>query len=128
MDPMWLIDKIAEARISEAMERGEFDHLPGAGEPLALDDTALVPEELRVAYRLLKNAGYLPPELQLRREIHGIAELLPATQDPLESGRLRHRLIQLLSTLSAARGGGRDLRAESDYYQKLLKKMEQRRG
>ena len=60
---MMLIDQIAERHIQQAIERGEFDDLPGAGRPLGLEDDALVPEELRAGYRLLRNAGYLPPEL-----------------------------------------------------------------
>ncbi|HEY7527996.1 MAG TPA: DnaJ family domain-containing protein, partial [Candidatus Deferrimicrobiaceae bacterium] len=66
MDPLALL---AESKIREAMERGEFDRLPGAGKPLSLDDDSMVPHELRVAYRILKNAGCLPPELELRKEI-----------------------------------------------------------
>jgi hypothetical protein len=60
---MLSLDAIAERRIREAQERGELDDLPGAGAPLALDDDALIPEDLRAAYRVLKNSGFLPPEL-----------------------------------------------------------------
>jgi hypothetical protein len=126
MAAMWLLDKIAEARISEAVERGEFDNLPGAGQPLELDDDALVPEELRAAYRLLKNAGYLPPALQMRREIHDVRELLRAAEEPAESGRLARRLNHLLAALSAARGGQGDLRVDADYHRQLLQHMERR--
>jgi len=125
---MWLLDQLAEARIREAVERSEFDDLPGAGEPLELDDDTLVPEELRAGYRLLKNAGCLPPELQLRREIHDVCALLTAARDAVESGRLARRLNHLLSTLAAARGGNGDLRMEADYYQKLRRRVEQGRG
>ena len=45
----------AEQRILEAQTQGVFDDLPGAGAPLKLDDDAMVPEELRAAYRILKN-------------------------------------------------------------------------
>ena len=49
---------LAERKIEEAIERGELDDLPGAGQPLDLDDLdPLLPEELRMAYRILKNAG-----------------------------------------------------------------------
>ena len=49
---------LAERKIAAAIERGEFDDLPGAGQPLDLDDLdPLMPEELRMAYRILKNAG-----------------------------------------------------------------------
>jgi hypothetical protein len=59
---MLLFELIAEQKIREAIERGELDDLPGQGRPLDLTDDRLVPEELRMAYRLLKNAGFVPPE------------------------------------------------------------------
>jgi hypothetical protein len=52
-----MLDLIAERKIAEAISRGELDNLPGAGRPLELDDDALIPEDLRVAVRILKNAG-----------------------------------------------------------------------
>jgi Domain of unknown function (DUF1992) len=64
-----MLDFLAERRIAEAVSRGELDDLPGAGRPLELDDDALVPEELRLAYRILKNAGFVPPEVEALNEI-----------------------------------------------------------
>ena len=63
---MWLLDELAERHIAAARDRGELDNLPGAGRPLALEDDSMVPEELRAAYRLMKNAGLIPQELVLR--------------------------------------------------------------
>ena len=54
---MLLLELLAEKKIAEAAERGDLDDLPGAGRPLDLEDDALVPEELRMANRILKNAG-----------------------------------------------------------------------
>jgi hypothetical protein len=59
----------------EAVSRGEFDDLPGAGRPLDLNDDPLVPQELRVAYRILKNAGYLPPEVGAVNEMSSSSAL-----------------------------------------------------
>jgi hypothetical protein len=59
-----MFELIAERKIAEAIARGELDDLPGAGRPLDLDDDAMIPEELRLAHRILKNAGYVPPELE----------------------------------------------------------------
>lgn len=73
---MWLIDEWAERHISEAQKRGDFDSLPGSGEPLNLDDDSHVPPELRAGYRLLKNAGCLPPELEQRKEAVTISNML----------------------------------------------------
>jgi hypothetical protein len=61
-----MLDFLVEQKLAEAVSRGEFDNLPGAGRPLDLDDDKLVPEELRVAYRILKNAGCVPPEVEAR--------------------------------------------------------------
>ena len=59
-----MFDLIAERKIAEAIANGELDNLPGAGRPLELDDDALVPEDQRVANRILKNAGIAPPEVK----------------------------------------------------------------
>lgn len=60
---MLALELIAERRIAEAVARGEFDGLPGAGKPLDLEEDPLVPEELRMANRILRNAGFLPSEV-----------------------------------------------------------------
>ena len=73
---MWLIDQLAEQHIKAALEKGELSQLPGEGKPLQLDDDSLVPPELRAGYRLLKNAGFLPAELELRREAIEVNDLI----------------------------------------------------
>jgi hypothetical protein len=95
---MNLLDQIVEARIQAAIERGELCNLPGAGKPLHLDNNAMVPEELRAAYRLLKNAGYLPPELQLRQDVHDAAQLLrQLPPDPRSRAYARLELLHFYS-------------------------------
>ena len=76
---MSLLDRLADAHIESAAQRGEFDDLPGAGKPLPADDAAHVPEHLRAGYRLLKNAGYVPPEIESRRELREVEDLLART-------------------------------------------------
>ena len=73
---MWLIDQLVEQHVSEAQKKGELDNLPGSGKRLELDDDSHVPVKLRAAYRLMKNSGYLPPELELRREAVELQGLL----------------------------------------------------
>ena len=96
---MDILRKIAEQKIKEAIERGELDELPGRGRPLRLDDDAFVPEDLRAAYRVLKNAGYLPPELELTKEIVTLKELIMSLDDDQEKlrqwRRLNFKIIQL---------------------------------
>jgi hypothetical protein len=99
---MYLIDKLAEEKIAEAMNRGELDNLPGTGKPLQLDDDTLVPEELRAGFRLLKNAGYLPPDLQLRKEIGSVEALIVQARSREERDVLNRRLRYLLLKLSLA--------------------------
>lgn len=96
---MLAFEIIAEQRIREAIERGEFDRLPGAGQPLKLEDDAMIPPELRMAYKVLKNAGCLPPELELRKEIVTLRDLLRAVEDDGEKKakfrELNHKLLKL---------------------------------
>ena len=61
-------EKIVEERIRNAQKMGEFDDLPGSGKPLVFEQDNLVPEELRLAYKILKNAGFLPLEIELKKE------------------------------------------------------------
>ncbi len=81
---------IAEQKIREAMARGEFDNLAGKGQPLPPDDLASVPGELRMAYKVLKNAGCLPPEVILAREIATLRNLVDSLEDD-ESRRQKLR-------------------------------------
>jgi hypothetical protein len=117
------VERLAEARIQEAMARGELSNLPGEGQPLQLDDRVSVPEELRVAYRLLKNAGFLPPEVQLRRDIAEAEELLLAVTDNSERSKARAQLQLLRIRLDGARRHGANLLVEKHYHQKLLERL-----
>jgi len=72
---------VVEERILEAQRAGAFDNLPGKGKPLKLDDQNWVPEDLRVAYHILKNAHVLPPEAELLKEIHTLEDLLKYVED-----------------------------------------------
>lgn len=73
---MFLIDEWAERHISSALKRGELENLSGEGKPLQLDDDSHVPADLRAGYRLLKNAGCLPPEIEQRKEAATLASLI----------------------------------------------------
>ena len=116
---MWLIDQLVEARIGDAQARGEFDNLPGAGKALQLQDETLVPEELRASYRLLKNAGYLPPAVQMRREIAEVEQLLQLAEDTTERQSLNRRLRYLMLKLGELVHGSSIMR-EPYYRDKLV--------
>lgn len=93
---MWLIDQLAEQHIRAAQEKGELSNLPGEGAPLHLDDDSQVPQELRAAYRLLKNSGFLPPELEMRREALELNDLLRQLNPDDESCAEQRRRLALL--------------------------------
>ncbi len=85
---------IAEAKIREAIEKGAFDNLEGKGKPLQFDELSHVPEELRAAYIILKNAGVLPEELQLKKEIVSLQKLIDCCRAEEEKEVLRKKLTQ----------------------------------
>jgi hypothetical protein len=121
MDPITLM---AERRILEAMERGEFDDLPGKGKPLELeDDDPMVPEELRMAYRIMKNAGMLPPELELRKEILRLSDLLDAVRDEGERRARRRELDYKLMKLNLMRQRPVFLEGLPEYRERVLEKL-----
>lgn len=86
---MYSIEKI----IREAMERGEFDDLKGKGKPLDLTAYFETPEELRMAYSILKNAGMVSAEIELLQEIAALKERLAVTHDE----RLRRKVRKAIS-------------------------------
>lgn len=114
---MWLLDQMAERAIDRARERGELDDLPNRGRPLQLDDDSMVPPELRAAYRLLRNAGYLPEEVRLRREIHDAEQLLREARTEEERAEAGPRLRLLLDRLGHRRATS--LLAQEAYYQQV---------
>ena len=91
---MDILAKIAEQKIREAMEGGEFDHLAYHGKPLSLDDLSGVPEALRMGYRMLKNAGVLPPEMQLKKDIVALQDLIKACYDDDERQSLQRTMSE----------------------------------
>ncbi|CAM7686608.1 DUF1992 domain-containing protein [Citrobacter sedlakii] len=122
---MWLLDQWAERHILEAQNKGEFDHLPGRGEPLNLDDDSHVPVELRAGYRLLKNAGCLPPELEQRKEAIALLDLLNGIrQDDPQYQEVSRRLSLLELKLRQAGVSTEFLRGE--YAKKLSHKISER--
>lgn len=86
------LDQLVEEIIRDAMARGEFDDLPGKGKPLDLDAYFATPEELRLAYSILKNAGHLPEEAELLREVGELRAQLDACGDEMERSRITREI------------------------------------
>jgi hypothetical protein len=111
---MGLLEDLAEKRIRNAMSEGAFDELPGRGRRLDLDDDSLVPEDMRLAYRVLKNAGFIPEELELRREIANVQAMLDQALDRGDR-RLANRRLALLRIRLAARDSRRPVHLDGAY-------------
>ena len=119
---MWLMDQWAERHILSAQRSGEFDALPGSGKPLQLDDYSHVPPELRAGYRLLKNAGCLPPELELRREAVELADLLKSIREEDPRFAALQKQMTLLELRLRQAGQNTDF-LHGDYADKVLKRI-----
>lgn len=68
--------QLAEVRIKEAIEAGEFDNLSGKGQPLDMEGYFSAPSSLRAGFGLLKSASVTPPEVTAMTEIAGLRQRL----------------------------------------------------
>ena len=116
--------KIVEERIREAQRKGEFDNLEGSGKPLNLTADQTVAEELRLAYKILKNADCLPPEVELKKEIRQTEELLAGMSETAEKYRMMKKLNFLILKLNTLRNASVVFDEPQKYSDKLIKKLE----
>jgi len=114
---------IVERRIKEAQERGEFDNLPGQGQPIHIEDDSHIPEDLRLVYKILKNADCVPPELQLRKEIRQMEDMLETIPDEKEKYRQIKKINYKILQLNLMRKGSPLLEETEIYYKKVLDKL-----
>jgi hypothetical protein len=118
-----LLHVIAENRIQEAIDAGAFDNLPGAGRPLDLTEDPLVPAELRAAYRMLRNAGCVPPEVEQLRELRQLQRSVAEAPDADSRRRALAKLNLLSARLAESRGLRGYLRIEARYAQRVLERL-----
>jgi hypothetical protein len=117
---------MVERKIQEAMERGEFDNLPGQGKPLPLEEDSHIPEELRVAYKILKNADCLPPELEAKKEIRQMEDLLANIPDEKERYKLIKKINYMIMRLNMMGKRSPLFEEKQVYYKKLVDKVGQK--
>jgi hypothetical protein len=120
---MICFQRIAERRILEAIKKGEFENLSGAGKPLKLEDDSNVPEDLRMAYKVLKNAGYVPPEVSLRKEIRQTENLLAGMEDTKAKYRQLKQLNFLIMKLNTLRRIPTSMEKDQHYEKKLVERF-----
>jgi TusA-related sulfurtransferase len=117
-------DDIIEQRIQESLAKGEFDDLPGRGKPLQLEDDSHIPEDLRLAYKVLKNANCLPPEVELRKDIRQMKDMLDAIPDEKEKVRQIRKINYKIMKLNAMGRGSPLFEEDEIYYRKVVDKLE----
>ncbi len=117
---------MAEQRILEAQRKGEFDDLAGKGKPLELADHSDVPEDLRMAYHVLKNANVLPPEAELMKDIRILEDLLKHVEDEGERKSLAKSLQWKMIRLDILKRRSMNLASVRDYSRKIVAKLSRR--
>ncbi|MGD8992662.1 MAG: DUF1992 domain-containing protein [Desulfobacterales bacterium] len=116
--------KIVEERIRKAQKKGEFDNLEGSGEPLNLLNDQTVAEELRLAYKILKNADCLPPEIELKKEIRQTEDLLSTMTGATQKYQAIKKLNYLIMKLNTLRSTAIEFEEPQKYSEKLIEKIE----
>lgn len=76
-----MTNNFVENLIQEAIARGEFSNLKGKGKPLNLDEYFSLPEDMRAGFTVLKNAGVVPQEISLLKELSQLKEKLQKQTD-----------------------------------------------
>jgi hypothetical protein len=120
---MICFQKIAERRIIEAIREGAFDNLPGKGQPLKLEEDSHIPEDLRIAYKILKNAGFVPPEVALRKEVANAEDLLAGMEETRAKYRHLKKLNFLVMKLNMVRRTSTSLEKAQHYEKKLVERF-----
>jgi len=85
-------EKLVESIIKEAQERGDFDNLPGKGKPIDLSPYFDTPEDVRMAYSVLKNAGLNSREVDLLKEIAELKQVSTALLDEKKKKEIRKEI------------------------------------
>ena len=132
MDAFSAIAFIAERKIEEAMAEGQFDNLPGTGKPLELEDLSHLPPDMRMAYTILKNSGYI--EASPAKDAHAnMRDLLSGAAEEKACYAKMQRLKVMMSRVERVREQTADIRAEgpqspvasesSPYLEKILARV-----
>ena len=117
-------EKIVEERIRKAQKKGEFENLAGSGKPLKYNANWFVSEELLLAYKILKNADCIPPEIELKKEIKQTEDLLAGMQETSEKYRIFKKLNFLIMKLNTVRDTSIMCEMPQHYMEKLVGHIE----
>ncbi len=121
-------NKIVEDRIRKAQKKGAFKNLAGTGKPILLDDDRHIPEDLRLAYKILKNADFVPPEIELKKEIRRTEDFLDGMENTAEKYRILKKLNFLILRLNSLRMASIEFDMPQKYAAKLVEKFGSKRS
>lgn len=114
---------IAEDKIVRAIEEGKFENLEGAGLPLPPDEAANLPPEMRMAYRILKSAGYISNPSITEQEVVRVVDLLEEVEDERDRYRQMQKLEVLVERIRKERRKGVRLDKDDEYYSRILERV-----
>lgn len=114
--------KLVEQRIQAAQRNGEFEDLQGSGKPIEFADDSRIPEDLRLAYKMLKNADYAPPEIEIKKQILKTEDLLDGMPDDREKYKAIKKLNYLVMKLNCLRRTPVDLE-EPQYSGQIIDRL-----
>lgn len=114
---------IAEQKIAQAMQERDFTTSKWKGKPLPMEDDRFVPDDLKMAYKILKNSGFLPPEVEERKEIKRLEDLIATSEDEHERLKQMKKLSVLLMKIDAQRPTPVNLAQQDHYYQKVVERI-----
>ncbi|HDQ41960.1 MAG TPA: DUF1992 domain-containing protein [Desulfonatronum sp.] len=114
---------LAEERIKAALQRGEFDTLRGMGRPLVFEDDTMIPPELRMAYKILKNSGHAPPEIEEHKEILSLKGMLCECPDETRRMAESQRLNYLIMMANQRRNRPVHMELDQVYEEKAMRRF-----
>jgi hypothetical protein len=117
------IQLIAERKICEAIHEGRLQIEAWRNKPLPMCNDSMVPAELRMAHKILKNAGYLPPEIETRKEIQQLEDLLATCEDEHTRVRQIKKLNFLILKLNVMKGDTVNIEGQEEYYRKIVERI-----
>lgn len=117
-------DSIVEQRIQDAMKEGKFKNIPGHGKPLNLEDDSHIPEDLRMSYKILKNAGVVPKELELNAEVKRMEDLISGMTDVADKYKAMKKLNFLKKKMMKSNGQTKIFNIHEDYEDKVVERVE----
>lgn len=115
--------RIAEQRIKQAIEDGSLTFEKFKNKPLVLEDDHFVPDDLKMAYKMLKNSGYLPPEIEEKKEIQKIEDLIARTEDEHVRLKQMKKLNVMLMKVDARRTKPLNIAVQDEYYRKIVERV-----